>query len=64
MNGEVDNSGRAIVLLLVRASADTDATRLDAWVDTAQVFQASVAAVASFLVNRGEVVDNVLLDLG
>ena len=35
MNGEVDNSGRAIVLLLVRASADTDATRLAAWVDTA-----------------------------
>jgi clan AA aspartic protease len=35
VNGVVDNSGRAIVLLLVRASADADATRLAAWVDTA-----------------------------
>ena len=37
MNGEVDNSGRAIVALSVRASADADAdaTRLAAWVDTA-----------------------------
>ena len=35
MNGEVDNSGRAIVSLLVRAFADADATRLAGWVDTA-----------------------------
>jgi clan AA aspartic protease len=35
VNGEVDNSGRAIVSLLVRASADANATPLAAWVDTA-----------------------------
>jgi clan AA aspartic protease len=35
VNGEVDSSGRAIVVLLVRASADVDATRVAAWVDTA-----------------------------
>jgi clan AA aspartic protease len=35
VNGEVDNSGRAIVLLSIRASADANATRLAAWVDTA-----------------------------
>ena len=35
MNGEVDNSGRAIVSMLVPASANADATGLAAWVDTA-----------------------------
>jgi clan AA aspartic protease len=35
MNGEVDNSGRALVVVRVRASADADATQLAAWVDTA-----------------------------
>ncbi len=35
MNGEVDNSGRALIGLRVRPSADADATSLAAWVDTA-----------------------------
>jgi clan AA aspartic protease len=35
VNGDVDKSGRALVLLLVRASADADATQLAVWVDTA-----------------------------
>jgi hypothetical protein len=34
VNGKVDNSGRAIVLLLVQASANADTIRLAAWVDT------------------------------
>jgi clan AA aspartic protease len=35
MNGEVDHSGRAIVNLSVRPSADVDASPLAVWVDTA-----------------------------
>jgi predicted aspartyl protease len=35
MNGEVDHSGRAIVSLSVRPSADGDASTLAACVDTA-----------------------------
>jgi len=33
MNGEVDNSGRALVTLHVRPSTDADATVLVAWVE-------------------------------
>lgn len=35
MNGEVDNSGRALIPLRVRSLADGDAVQLAAWVDTA-----------------------------
>ena len=35
MNGEVDNSGRALVALRLRPSVDADAIQLAAWVDTA-----------------------------
>jgi len=35
VNGEVDNSGRALIVLRLRASGDADATPLAAWVDTA-----------------------------
>ena len=34
MKGEVDNSGRAMVMLSVRTSADSEATRLAAWVES------------------------------
>ena len=35
MNGEVDSSGRALIALNVRATEDADASKLQAWVDTA-----------------------------
>jgi len=35
MNGEVDNSGRALIALRLRPSVDAEATPLAAWVDTA-----------------------------
>jgi len=35
VNGEVDQSGRALLVLRVRPSADADASALAAWVDTA-----------------------------
>jgi len=35
MNGEVDNSGRALIALRVRPLVDADAIQLAAWVDTA-----------------------------
>ena len=35
MNGEVDESGRALIGLTVRASAGADATQLAVWIDTA-----------------------------
>ena len=35
MKGEVDDSGRALVILTVRPSESTEAVELTAWVDTA-----------------------------
>ena len=35
MNGEVDDSGRALIVLPMRPSVDADATPVAAWVDTA-----------------------------
>jgi clan AA aspartic protease len=35
VNGSVDHSGRALVVLSIRRSAEADATGLTAWVDTA-----------------------------
>ena len=35
MNGEVDRSGRALIVLKVRPSKDADASDLTAWIDTA-----------------------------
>ena len=35
MNGEVDVSGRALIVLLIRPSHGADAVSLQAWVDTA-----------------------------
>jgi len=35
MKGEVDDAGRALIVLRVRSSADADSTELAAWVDTA-----------------------------
>ena len=35
MNGEVDKSGRALVVLRMRPSVDVEASALTAWVDTA-----------------------------
>jgi clan AA aspartic protease len=35
MNGEVDNSGRALIVIRIRPSSSADETQLVAWVDTA-----------------------------